>query len=337
MSFLHSGRWWRLSGNDPAQAIPTRSERVSGGLWGLLIGDALGVPYEFAPAKRIPERRRIEMDPPVEFLRSHWGVKPGTWSDDGAQALCLLATLLERGEVDPHDLMDRIARWYRDGYFAVDRNVFDVGLQTTQSITAFLRGVPAISTGRPDEMGNGNGSLMRVMPLALWHTGSDEDLLAQARLQSKPTHAHARAELSCALVCLWARRLMANSVNAWMEAVEILEGLVPPGSADRHELDTAVRPRDDLPAKGSGYVVDTLHSVRLAMRERTFEDVVRAAVALGNDTDTTACVAGGVAGVKYGFQGIPRRWYKTLRGKELVEPLLADLQERMALAEAAAT
>lgn len=336
MSFLQNGRWWSLAGNDPSQAIPSRAERVSGGLWGLLIGDALGVPYEFAPAKRIPERKRIEMDPPVEFLRSHWGVKPGTWSDDGAQALCLLATLLERGEVDPHDLMDRIARWYRDGYFAVDRNVFDVGLQTTQSITAFLRGVPAISTGRSDEMGNGNGSLMRVMPLALWHTGSDEDLVAQARLQSRPTHAHARSELSCALVCLWARRLMANSVDAWMEAVEIVEGLVPPGSPDRHELDTAVRPREELPAKGSGYVVDTLHSVRLAMRERTFEDVVRAAVALGNDTDTTACVAGGVAGVKFGIQGIPRRWHKILRGKELVEPLLAALLERIARAEAEA-
>jgi len=327
---MHTGRWWRLSGNDPAQAVPTRFERVSGGLWGLLVGDALGVPYEFAPARRIPERHRIEMDPPVEFLRSHFGVKPGTWSDDGAQALCLLATLLERGEVDPHDLMDRIARWYRDGYFAVGRDVFDVGLQTTQSITAFLRGVPALSTGRADEMGNGNGSLMRVMPLALWHEGSDEDLVAQARLQSRPTHAHPRAELCCALVCLWARRLMTDSVNAWIEAVEILEGVLPPGSRDRIELDTHVRPRDDVPAKGSGYVVDTLHSVRLAMRERTFEDVVRAAIALGNDTDTTACVAGGVAGVKYGLQGIPRRWMKTLRGKEMVEPLLARLEVRVA-------
>jgi len=328
MSIVPSGRWWRLSGNEPSTPVPDQADRIAGGLWGLLVGDALGVPYEFAPPSRIPEAHRIEMEPPVGFLRAHFGVKPGTWSDDGAQALCLLASLLERGELDPHDLMDRIARWYRDGYFAVGRDVFDVGLQTTTSIDKFLRGSSVLETGRADEKGNGNGSLMRVLPLALWHRGTDAELVEAARLQSRPTHAHARAELCCALVCLWARRLMTKSVNHWSEAVEALEAVYPIGTRERKELDDNICPRLDIPAKGTGYVVDTLHSVRHAMRERSFEAVVRSAIALGNDTDTTACVAGGLAGVQYGIHGIPKRWMKTMRSKDLVEPWLERLQER---------
>jgi len=324
--------WWRLSGNnEPSE--PTPQERVEGGLWGLLVGDALGVPYEFAPPQRIPEARRIEMVPPVEFLRSHHGVRPGTWSDDGAQALCLLESLLERGTVDAYDLMDRICRWYRDGHLAVGRDVFDVGLQTSGSIGKFLKGRAALECGRSDEQGNGNGSLMRVLPLALWHRGTDRDLVEAARLQSRPTHAHPRSELCCALVCLWARRLAAGSIDPWMEAVVILEGLYPDGTPERRELDEGIQPREPLEPKGSGYVVDTLHSTRYAMNRRSFEDVVKAAVALGHDTDTTACVAGGLAGIRFGIQGIPRRWLKAMRGKDLVEPLLEGLKKHLRTVE----
>lgn len=320
--------WWRLSGNNE-QVEPTAMERVEGGLWGLLVGDALGVPYEFAPPQRIPEPRRIEMVPPVEFLRSHHGVRPGTWSDDGAQALCLLESLLERGGMDAEDLMDRICRWFRDGHLAVGRDVFDVGLQTSGSISKFLKGRPALECGRGDEQGNGNGSLMRVLPLALWHRGPDRDLVDAARLQSHPTHAHPRSELCCALLCLWARRLTQGTLDPWMEAVEILEGIYPPGTAERRELDQGVQPREDLVPKGSGYVVDTLHSARFAMSQRSFEDVVKAAVALGHDTDTTACVAGGLAGIRHGVHAIPRRWMKAMRGKDLVEPLLEGLKAHL--------
>ncbi|MCB9497304.1 MAG: ADP-ribosylglycohydrolase family protein [Fibrobacteria bacterium] len=306
--------------------MPSAPDRLRGGFWGLLVGDALGVPYEFTPPQRLPERRKLDMEPPVAFLRSHHGIKPGTWSDDGAQALCLLESLLEKDAVDPRDLMDRICRWFRDGHLAVGRDVFDVGMQTSRSISKFLEGVPAMSCGRTDEQGNGNGSLMRSLPLALWHVGTDEELVSDARLLSRPTHAHPRSELCCALYCLWARRLADTTDHPWMEAVEILEGLFPRGTREREEIDAEIRPREEYPAKGSGYVVDSLQSARIAMRERSFEDVVRAAVAFGHDTDTTACIAGGVAGIRYGIRGIPKRWLKTLRGRDLAEPLLARLE-----------
>ncbi|HLT38469.1 MAG TPA: ADP-ribosylglycohydrolase family protein, partial [Enhygromyxa sp.] len=88
--------------------MPTREQRIEGGLLGLLIGDALGVPYEFHGPEQIPAREHIELEPPVGFRRAHPGVPPGTWSDDGAQALCLLASLLDRGRLELADFGERL-------------------------------------------------------------------------------------------------------------------------------------------------------------------------------------------------------------------------------------
>ncbi len=115
---------------------PSRSERIEGGIWGLLVGDALGVPYEFHPARAIPGADAIEMAPPPGFARAHAGTPPGTWSDDGAHALCLLASLVHNGRLDAEDLARRLVNWYEHGYLAVDGRVFDVGVQTGRAATA---------------------------------------------------------------------------------------------------------------------------------------------------------------------------------------------------------
>ena len=82
----------------------SRTDRLAGALVGLLVGDALGVPYEFRSPEALPPFDEIEYTPPQGFQRAHHGTPPGTWSDDGAQALCLLASLLHKGELDPEDL-----------------------------------------------------------------------------------------------------------------------------------------------------------------------------------------------------------------------------------------
>ncbi|MBK9575677.1 MAG: ADP-ribosylglycohydrolase family protein [Fibrobacteres bacterium] len=301
---------------------PSRPERIAGGLWGLLVGDAVGVPYEFAPRQRIPALPKIDMDPPVEFMRSHVGIKPGTWSDDGSQSLCLAASLLERGGLDIHDLMDRMARWFRDGYLAVDRDVFDVGLQTRQAIGRFLSGKTADKSAASGEWSNGNGSLMRSLPLALWHRGSPEELVRDAFLQSSITHGHLRSGICCALYCLWARSVLEGGLHPWHAAIERFETLYPAGTPERTEYETNIHPRNPDPPKGSGYVVDSLLSAVWACQAGGYEAVIKAAISLGQDTDTTACIAGGIAGVREGLHAIPHRWMKRMRGKELALPIL---------------
>jgi len=300
----------------------TVADRIEGGVLGLLIGDALGVPYEFKPQEDIPAT--ISFEPPADFPRSHEGVPRGTWSDDGAMALCLLASLLYRGGLDVEDLGNRFVNWMRVGYMAVDYEVFDIGAQTAHALAAVEAGTPAHRAGGSEERSNGNGSLMRVLPLALWHTGSDADLIADAHLQSKVTHAHPRSMVCCALYCLWARGLLEEIEEPWESAVATLEAHYQATSrALARELREEVLP--DHGNRGSGYVVHTLHTAREALRAPTFEQVAFSAIRFGDDTDTNAAVAGGLAGIAHGRSGIPREWVAALRGKDILEPLVAQL------------
>ncbi len=308
--------------------MPSRRERLEGGLVGLLVGDALGVPYEFHPPERLPARERLEFTPPEGFRRAHARVPPGTWSDDGAHALCLLDSLLFNGRLELEDLGRRLVNWLEWGYLAVDGEVFDVGIQTRTALANVRAGTPALLAGPSGERDNGNGALMRVLPLALWHSGADQALASDAMAQSRVTHGHARSQVCCALYCLWARRTLEGSARAWEDALASFRALYPEGMWQRTELESAVRPEAAERGRGTGYVVDCLLSARDCLEQGGYEQVVKAAVALGHDTDTTAAVAGGIAGLREGVEAIPSRWREALRGRELLTPLLHKLLAR---------
>ena len=299
------------------------AERIAGGLIGLLVGDALGVPYEFTRPENIPPRHLIEMEPPAGFRRAHRDTPSGTWSDDGAQALCLLASLLACGRLDLDDFGRRLVNWLDQGYRAVDGRVFDVGITSEHAIRRLRGGQHAVQCGGADEQDNGNGALMRTLPLALWHQGSDAELIEDARRASLPTHAHLRSQLCSALYCLWARALLQEHNDAWSVAVATMRTHFQPGTPERTELEDQILSFPTDQCSGRGYVVDSLHSARLALQQPDYEGAVRAAIALGHDTDTTACIVGGLAGIRAGFKGIPARWRRALRGQEVFQ---ADLE-----------
>lgn len=180
-------------------------------------------------------------------------------------------------------------------------------------------------------MDNGNGSLMRVLPLALWHNGVDEALVRDAHLQSLPTHAHPRSLVACAFYCLVARGYLRGENDPWSwgdwRIQTIYEASPDRLSSERflNELDTLRRfPTTDRP-RGSGYVLDTIWSAKRALEAPSFEEVIRSAIQFGHDTDTTAAVAGGLAGIRFGLASIPDRWLLLLRGYELAAPLIAPL------------
>lgn len=298
--------------------------QIEGGLWGLLVGDAVGVPYEFHAPATIPARAEIQMIPPAGFARSYEHVPAGIWSDDGAQALCLAASLVRHPRLDLADFSSRLLNWVSHGYMAVDGVVFDVGIQTAAALKRLAHGAPPAHSGLSGERNNGNGSLMRSLPLALLHTGDAASLVGLAHAQSAVTHAHPCSQACCALYCLWARFEIEGHASAWEAAVQTLRAVYQTDSAHLRELeDTILAYRD---ATGSGYVVDSLHSARYACLAPTYREVIQAAVALGNDTDTTACVAGGIAGIRHGKLGIPPAWLAALRGTELVQPMLERIR-----------
>lgn len=315
----------------PLESLYVRRDRLAGGLQGLLIGDALGVPYEFHDAHALPAREWIEMDPPEGFQRSHPGVPPGTWSDDGAQALCLLQSLLAHGDLDLGDFSRRLVNWADWGHLAVDGQVFDIGVQTAHAIERLRAGMAPDTAGPAGEYDNGNGALMRVLPLALWHLGTDASLIAMAARQSLPTHGHPRSAVACAMLCLWARAEHGCASDAWDWAAGVLRREGSRAGLPIDEIEHVLAPIHAKNTRGSGYVVDTLWTARAAVEaSATYEEAVRRAIAFGNDTDTTAAVAGGIAGIRYGLFGIPLAWRERLRGQDLLEGLQSSLLQHAA-------
>lgn len=285
---------------------------LAAGMLGLLVGDALGVPYEFTPPDRLPPPSQIEMQPPPGFNRAHPGVRPGTWSDDGAHALCLLESLLECGGLDLDDLGRRLVRWLHGGHMAVGGMVFDVGMQTATAINRLRMGVPAERAGPAGEGDNGNGSLMRVLPLALWHRGGDAELVGLAARQSLVTHGHPRSQVCCAMYCLWVRETVREVDGAWSRAEDVMRKVAPIARLPADEIDFVLNQLNRQMARGSGYVLDALWSARIAVESSgQYDEVVRRAICFGYDTDTTAAIAGGVAAVAPRAV-VPARWKTAL-------------------------
>ncbi len=302
----------------------TERDKIEGGLYGLLVGDALGVPYEFHAAYELPPYEEIEMTPPSGFRRAHAQVEPGTWSDDGAQALCLFDSLLEEGGFSLKHFSDLLLGWYEDGVWAVGNKVFDVGIQTAGALCAYKNGMPAEACGMRYPEGKGNGALMRVLPLAFWH-GDREKLVLDAHRQCLITHGHPCNQVCCALYCLVARELLegAGAQDAIKRGTAALREIYRKMPEYEQELEWSVRPGDAWEGTGTGYVVDCLRSAFMILEEASdYEEAVKSAVLLGHDTDTTACVTGGLAGILYGVEGIPERWLSMLRERERAAGLL---------------
>ncbi len=300
-------------------AIPTPN-RLAGGVWGALVGDALGVPYEFGPARSAEEVQWA-------FAGMH-GQPPGIWSDDGGLLLALLDSLLKVG-FDTEDQGRRSVAWL-DGPDYKPGELFDVGGTTRRALVRIRNGAIAEGAGGNAETDNGNGSLMRILPIGLIESITAEALVERARRASSITHRHPRAQLVCALYCLTVRRLLQGELDR-KAALRLAAGELTAHTPS--SLGAELNEIFGFSALGgSGYVVDTLWSAWTAFESASsYEECVRKAVAYGGDTDTTACVAGGLAGVYWGISGIPGTWLAEMRGREIVQPLVAELLKSSAV------
>jgi ADP-ribosylglycohydrolase/protein-tyrosine phosphatase len=301
--------------------------RLEGAVWGHLVGDALGVPYEFRPPAAIDEVR-------FGATGTH-RQPPGTWSDDGALMLALLDSLLawdaEEGKAsvrfDLEDQGRRILAWHEDGAYTPDGDgAFDIGAATLAAVDALRAGIPAEQAGSVLPGALGNGSLMRILPVALVGRGEgDATLVRWASAASGVTHGEPLARAACALYVLLARRLLEQPEQpeaALADATTSLRAHAT-GTALEGALDEVLAfPR----RTGGGYVADSLWSAwEAASTAGSYAEAVERAVRFGNDTDTTASIAGGLAGIRWGIDGIPPAWLARMRGREIAGPLVDRL------------
>ncbi len=308
---------------------------------GHAVGDALGVPVEFSS-------RADRADNPVTAPRAYGThhQPAGTWSDDASLSFCLAESLVAYPGLREDDLAERLRRWLDDGYWTAHGDVFDVGIATRQALGRLARGTAPAYAGGTSELDNGNGALMRLLPL-VFHPAfqlAPNEFGAQLLLThaaARITHGHPRSSVGCWLYLTMARHLMrgATPADAYAAMQADANAFLPPAKpAFATERAAYARVLDGslggLPAaviRSSGYVVHTLEAALWCLlTENTYAATVLAAVNLGEDTDTTAAVVGGLAGLAYGEAAIPAEWLAVLVRRADIETLAGRLAAALA-------
>ena len=274
---------------------------------------------------------------PVKAMRGYGThhQPPGTWSDDSSLTFCLVESLI--GGYSAEDLSRRLVRWYEEGYWTAHGEAFDVGNTTKAAIEEMKAGNPSTKMmGGQSQHDNGNGSLMRILPVIFYPQAlSLEERYALVAEVSSLTHGHFRSVFSCFIYTEIARLLLegASPLEAYQAAVKQIAAmpqLQAEAAAEQQlferVLDGQLQQRERFQIHSSGYVIHTLEaSLWSWLNAQSFEEVVLTAVNLGADTDTVGAIAGGLAGLTYGYDEIPIDWLKQLVRKADI----LDLADRL--------
>lgn len=297
---------------------------VKDGVMGFVVGDALGVPYEFSYRSDMIENPATDM-----IGYGTYNMPPGTFSDDSSLVIATMRSIINKNKVDYEDILNEFVRWYKDSEYTQYNNTFDIGITTLDSIKKFVGGVEPLKCGGKEERDNGNGSLMRILPLAFMN-GIDYETIENV---SGLTHGHDRSKIACVFYVELVRAVIANetiedSVKiASKKIIEHYEGNENLNHFKRITNGEIINCSiDDL--KSSGYVIDTLESVIYALLNTdNFKDSVLQAVNLGEDTDTIAAIVGGVSGLYYGYDSIPDEWISKIKYNEKINELCEEFEK----------
>lgn len=291
------------------------NNQIMGGIMGAVIGDALGVPYEF--------KERDSFKATGMTSGGYHNQPLGTWSDDSALLLALADGLGQ--DMGIQDIGNLFVEWRMSGAYTPDGVVFDIGATTNTAICNMVNGIYPTDAGLKGVHNNGNGALMRILPIAFKYFDDDfreESVEAVASM----THGH-KLSVDCCKIYVE----MAVDLLRGMDAKEAYQDVC---RRFKHGCDRKLKPflsgklfaatRDQIDS--SGYVLSTLEAaVWCLLHNDNYRDTVLEAVNLGDDTDTTACVVGGLAGILYGYKAIPELWLEQLRGRNQAEAIARKL------------
>lgn len=289
-------------------------------IMGLVVGDALGVPYEF-------KARDSFTATGMTGYGTH-NQPPGTWSDDSSLTLATIESIIKSNGIDLYNIMDNFSAWLTWGAFTPYGKVFDVGRTTREAINRYRRGADVKLCGGRSERDNGNGSLMRILPLLFTPVSFIDYLHPEMWIYavSSLTHAHEISRHACWAYIDTAAAVLncenKEGVKNYLSSYKYFtpfERLTYLDSLSRDEI------------KSTGYVVDTLEAALWCfLKTDSYKDCVLTAVNLGGDTDTIAAVAGGLAGLYYGTggkKGIPQAWIDQIARREYITELCETFEK----------
>lgn len=323
------------------------------GVMGVVVGDALGSPAQFR------DRTYLKRNPitKMEYCEC-FDMEPGCWTDDSSLTLATLDSLKKRGDYDLFDIAENFVDWLYNGNFTPTGFAYDIGNGCRSGIQTYYRTKDPMHSGSASEQNNGNGSLMRIMPICIHmyyeqrlKKLSDDACVMAVEEVSGITHGHTRAKMACGIYYFCVKEILDWKHNDDSEDTDwglesswgskqlnrcLQRGIK--NAFDYYDKDilkandlifyNRILNLDELKKAGensirsTGYVVDSIEAALWCVATTiSYRDCMVTAVNLGGDADTIAAIAGGLAGLFYGYENIPEEWLEVIKKREWIEEM----------------
>lgn len=297
---------------------------------GHAIGDAMGVPTEFY------SREELMSNPVVNMIKAKYINQPeGSWSDDTSMEIATIDSFIEKGKFDYDDIMTKWVYWVKNGDYACNGVAFGMGRTCLSAMTKYYSGGKPLECGLIDIKSNGNGSLMRILPIALYCYSKNLDnskIISLVNDISSLTHAHDISKLGCYIYVKYVIYLLEglSKEDAYNKIQKEDYSMYSKEAIEAYDriLNNDIKEYSLKTIKSSGYVVDSLEcSLWILLNADSYRDCIVAAINMGDDTDTIGAITGSMAGIIYGYDSIPKEWLEKLQRREYLEDLANKFEE----------
>ena len=305
--------------------------KVENGIIGFVVGDTMGVPVEFN------SRGKLLLNPVTEMLEYGTHNMPkGCWSDDTSMTLATMDSIIKCKEINTNDMADKFIKWYRNGEYTATGIMFDIGTTTQQALVKYQRGIDIASKcGGEREYDNGNGSLMRMLPIAYYcylKGLEDTEILKIVKEVSSITHRHPISILGCYIYVRLAIELLKGKglLQAYQEIKKLDYSYFTEDTIYKYEriLNNDIGLYNINEISSNGYIVSTLEAVIWTLiNSKSFNETIIKAINLGEDTDTVGACVGGLAGIYYGIENINQKWKDNILRYDYIINMCNEFEE----------
>ncbi len=272
-------------------------DKFCGCLYGLAIGDALGMPYEF-----INETHEYitEMN-----KSSRFNLKAGTWTDDTSLTLCLADSILELEKYDETNNLLKYSNWYKNGYLSCESYSFGIGKATKNALEAFIKNNSIING---NETTLGNGVVMRITSLIMLSLNNNIKEIAElCKRETMITHNNNECIIQSARFGLVLYYILHDNI---CKIKQVSKNILLPTWIQQHD------------GKAITTIDNAFHAI---LENHDFKNSLIYAVNIPGDSDTVGAITGAIAGALYGYSAIPEQWLKKLRKKEIIEKYVKQM------------
>lgn len=321
------------------RGIAMRNKWIDG-MMGVVVGDALGMPVQFVSREELRQN-------PVKTMEGYgtYNMPPGTWSDDSSMALATLVSIRENRGIDCNDIMERFVAWNLYGEYTPAGKSFDQGNTCMEAICNYMWKQDTTTCGKTGEWANGNGALMRIMPVCLYAyekmncgAWTEEEAMEQVQQVAALTHNHLRSHIACVMYCYMVRSILDetgtlrerlqkgvdDTMRYYHKDISTYVELAHYGRL--FHLDEFATCKEEN-IKSTGYVVDSLEAALWSLlTTESLEEALLRAVNLGDDTDTVGAIAGGLAALYYRYESAPEEWRSRIIKPELFVAVCEEME-----------